>query len=536
MKLRFSGKRGIALVITLMFTLIAAIGAAAFLHMVNTQRVQVKLQLHSTRAFFAAEAGLEKGLQLLKDDLYYTPDPMKPSWADDKVYTATGYIDLTPAGYPKYLDLANPDYVNDFYGLMDETDYSLEKNGNHKSTYQLELSNLQGWTDRVWIKATGRYYRRNGQGTGFIMEARRRILVLVGAKEISPWGYAIFADTGQNGRVISGNVDIRGSVHILGNGLGPNDVAAEFSGTGQIGNNYLGIPSDLGVRLPSIAKPYGDQMVDSLETVVGIEHGKLSLSGTSYVGAPDVPGNGLKETVLGAYITDGYAGNQGDRNVYSDNGTRATYDLGGFDVGFPYLTLEPYGIYENYLRDFIRPNALVISGEDALKLRTIDPNSVFSYGNGKGQISMSEGGILTIKGMVLIEGDVTLDKAGKEKAILYKGKGSLTSTGSVNINCNLITESYSTFPTRDCLGIMAVDTIKFDLAGINVMGLFYAEKQIISMKQTSVAGSFVSNYFDMGQNVPAIYQVPETVYNLPPGMIGSAHIWAINKMTWGEIP
>jgi hypothetical protein len=534
MKLRVRSEGGMVLVISLIFVLILAIGAAAFLNLVKTQIVQVKLQLHSTKAFFAAEAGLERGMQLLKDDLYYTPDEMKPSWADNKIFTATGYIDLAPRGYPRYLSLENPDYDGEFYSLIAETDYNLEGNGNYKSTYQVDLSNLQGWTDRVWVKTTGRYYRRNPDGVGFSMEAQRRILVQLGAAEISPWNYAIFANTGQNGRVINGNVDIRGSVHILGNGLGTNDLAAEFSGTGDIGNNYVGIPSDLGVRLPSIAKVYGNETLDSLETEVSIKHGKLSLSGHSYVGAPDVQGNAVKETIAGVYITDGYAGNQGDRNVYSDNGTGNPYDFGDFDVGFPFLT-KPWSIYNNYLEEFIRPNALVISGEDALNLKRITPKSSFSYSDGNGEISMNGNGVLTIDGMVLIEGDVTFDKAGNKKEIQYNGKGSLTTTGSVKINCSLLTWSFTGYPQDHILGIMAVDTITFNSAGIDVMGVFYAENQIVSQKQTNVAGTFVSNYFDMGKNVPSIYQVPETVYNLPSGMIGNIRVWALRRVAWHEI-
>ena len=34
-------------------------------------------------------------------------------------------------------------------------------------------------------------------------------------------------------------------------------------------------------------------------------------------------------------------------------------------------------------------------------------------------------------------------------------------------------------------------------------------------------GTMASNDFDMGTNVPAISQVPETVDHLPPGMIGA---------------
>ena len=98
MKHRIANKSGIALVLALCFTLIVAIGAAAFLHLARTQIVQVRLQSHSTKSFFAAEVGMEKGMQLLKNDFYYTPEGLEPSWADAEVYTATGCIVPTRGG------------------------------------------------------------------------------------------------------------------------------------------------------------------------------------------------------------------------------------------------------------------------------------------------------------------------------------------------------------------------------------------------------------------------------------------------------
>jgi hypothetical protein len=136
----------------------------------------------------------------------------------------------------------------------------------------------------------------------------------------------------------------------------------------------------------------------------------------------------------------------------------------------------------------------------------------------------------------VVEGDVNFNKKGRKKLITYQGKGSLASVGTVGINCDLLTFSFSTYPAVDILGVMALNEINFNSSQLQVMGVFYAENKIVSQKQTSVAGTFFSNYFDMGQNVPAIYQVPEVVGNLPPGMIGDMHIWVVKKTTWGEIP
>ena len=48
-------------------------------------------------------------------------------------------------------------------------------------------------------------------------------------------------------------------------------------------------------------------------------------------------------------------------------------------------------------------------------------------------------------------------------------------------------------------------------------------------------GTFVSNYFDMGTNVPRIYQVPTLAANLPYGMIGAYPIFIYKKVSWREV-
>jgi hypothetical protein len=522
---------GIVLLITLMFTLIAAIGIAAFLHLTSTQILHARAESNSTKAFYTAEVGLERAARILKDDLYYTPEGMEPSWADNIFYTPTGSIKMN---IQKYLNSGTPHYDDDFYPLVPETDYSLEASGRYKLTYQIDLSNVTGWTDRIWVKSTGRVYRRNATSTGYVLEARRRILALMRARDISPWNNAIFAGEGYMGEVINGNVDIRGSVHLLGTSLGTNDLAVDFSGGGNVKNNYAGIPSDLGMRMPDIQKPYGSEIVDSLEAEVRVQHGKVALSGTSRLGDPDIPGNSVRETLEGVYITDGYGGEQGERNVYSDNGKYNPYDLDEFGIKFPRLS-EPYAGFDTYL-NYLRSRALVISDATALsQLSNVVPGSAFTYSNEHGAISMDGNGILKISGIVVVEGDVNFRKEGPAKVIQYEGKGLLCSSSNLNFDCNLLTHSFTGYPYTDLLGVMALNQIGFNEAQTNVMGVFYAENRIVSQKQTSVTGTFFSNYFDMGIDVPSIYQVPETVGNLPDGMIGDFRVWIVKRTTWGEI-
>ena len=54
-------------------------------------------------------------------------------------------------------------------------------------------------------------------------------------------------------------------------------------------------------------------------------------------------------------------------------------------------------------------------------------------------------------------------------------------------------------------------------------------------KQTNVMGTIVGGYFDMGSQVPNIYQVPSLADNLPYGMIGNYPITTLEQVGWREL-
>jgi len=67
------------------------------------------------------------------------------------------------------------------------------------------------------------------------------------------------------------------------------------------------------------------------------------------------------------------------------------------------------------------------------------------------------------------------------------------------------------------------------------MGAFYAQNKIVSTKQNQIAGTFVSDIFDMGINDPKIFQVPGLENNLPPGMPGATITYAMYTSNWHEV-
>ena len=427
-----------------------------------------------------------------------------------------------------------------------------------------------------------------------------RIRVRLKIKHVGIWDNAIFGGIGQSGRGINGNVDIRGSVHILGDGdpftdtngngvwdaaepfvdgngngvfeplLGETftdvdgngvwspeetyqdnnlngiydspltatdlDTAADLSGTALIGNNYSGIPSTLQDKIPTLTpEDVGGETVQTLLAELRVKHGKVNISGSASAGRPNVTGNAYKEKLDGCYVTDGYGGNQNTNNVFADNGHTQGYDLGD-RVPFPSLqrpytdpiTGASYSSYEQYLN----ANSASIS-HNTITVAT--PS--FTEGSGSNTISWDQATkTLTVSGIVRMGG--TLNLGTKSDTIYYSGKGTIFCQGeSVYVHGSVLPKTV--FPTTDVMGVISKNDIEFATgdgeAQLYAAGAWYAQRQIKSAKQNKFAGTYVSNYFDMGTNVPSIYQVPALAKNLPPGMPGGEGIYAAQVLSWRHL-
>jgi hypothetical protein len=411
---------------------------------------------------------------------------------------------------------------------------------------------------------------------------------------INPWDNVIFAGVGQAGKGIAGNVDVHGSVHILGEGelftdgngngkwddddvftdlngdgvwqpgevlttdsdgdgmwdgaeayvddngngdydqtLTATDLSFEAFGSAAIGNNYSGLNATLSSRLPALpAYPFNGENVQSLEAELRVKHGRVNLSGTATVGDPNVSGGSplVKETMDGVYVNDGYGGTSGTANVYADNGTTEGYDLPDGVIKFPSLNDTSYG-YPTH-RDFMSDSAAIISGDITLK-----PGVAYtSPASSKGSISIDANGNMTITGIVLFTGNVYIeagDGSKKSTPIVYDGKGTLASMGNMHINTHVITKGE--FPTDDVLGFLSYQDLEIGTGSgssqLNLMGAFYAQQQITNSKQNSLVGAMVSNFFNIS-NVPSLYQVPSLVDNLPPGLPGGR---TFNTYIWRTV-
>ena len=463
-------------------------------------------------------------------------------------------------------------------------------------TFTVRVEDGQGTnTGRIVITSSGRV----SDGT-YRLTRTVRVVTMITREDISIWNNAIFGGVGQSGRSINGNVRVRGSVHLLGDGepftdvdgdgrwdagepytdsngngvwnvgepytdadgdgrrdagepyndvngngfrdppLTVTDLSTELGGDANIGNNYDLMPSSLRNLLPQPPLEYfKGESVESLQAKLRVKHGRVNVNGTATAGDPQALGGSppVKETLAGAYVSDGFGGTAGAANVYSDNGTQKRYDLGTI-LTFPTLT-EPIvknGVpYASYM-DYLRASGMVISGDLELKAGT-------AYGpvsDGRGNsLSVDSTGLISIQGIVYVEGDIELKRDGGNQNMRYSGRGSLVSTGSVSISTHIVPTS-ATFPINHTFGVIARRRIELATGSgdsqLTLAGAFYAQEQIVSQKQNELAGTFVTSYFSM-QNVPHMYQVPVLPDYLPPGMPGAGRIWvkSVRVDSWREV-
>lgn len=416
----------------------------------------------------------------------------------------------------------------------------------------------------------------------------RRVEVITENVNVNVWQNAIFAGAGQIGNVINGNVSIHGSVHILGNNLLPGNpaiVVMDLSGTALIHNNYKGIPIYLQQIVPLPPTTLFDgETVQTLFARLRVKRGLVGLSGNAEIGEPNNPGDLYKETMDGVYVNDGWTGNQvipnGGRgipkNVYSDNGYDELYDLGN-RVPFPLITddwREPDGTkvlnpntgtwytFEEYfsqvlLGDPNNPNDGVFNGDltlDAKGSKIFWDATTGTYMQGSLPPSLPPSdhdyiwfdpttNVLRINGQIKINGKLIFKGQGNDKTIYYSGKAAILATDDVTIDTNLypcnngnpnnITNS---FPINNAIGIMTTTNMYIgNTSQLDIAGAFYATNMIKISKQTEILGTIVSNYFDMGSQVPNVYQVPELARNLPYGMIANFPINALQQVGWREL-
>jgi len=547
MKTRISGSVSVYVLLTMVVLLTACLGVGALSIGTMTRSTNEK---KSIAAFEAAQAGLE--------------------------WTITdGYKNL-----------------DNTHGVFAVTTYNMSSTLNAIAPGCVASSRIDPNADAsyAWITSTATV---NG--------VTRSVRALITSHNVGIWNNAIFAGTGASGKAINGNVDIRGSVHILGDGeefsdlnnngkwdaaepftdknkngvwdpgepftdvngdgvwnaaepfndsnnngiydppLTQTDLNSSFGGNAYIGNNYSGMPAGLEAMVPTAPRPGG---IESLSTEVRVKHGQIAVNGSASIGSNSVIDGGTsKATIDGAYVSDGWTGNQGANSVYSDNGTTNGYDLSALGIQFPLISgigADPYtdktGNVWTTQDSYLTTKSLLVP------VSTItSTTSSFSYADGNGnsisftKASAGHPALLSVTGIVRIAGDLQI---GAKDSLTYSGNGTLYATGNLKIDGDLLPAAGLVFPTTTRMGFIAKQNMYLASGNgssqLSMAGAFYAQGTIYSAKQNQIAGTFVANYYDMGNNVPNIYQVPSLPQNMPPGMPGDKNYYTIRVKTWRQ--
>ncbi|MCX5771249.1 MAG: hypothetical protein NTZ09_13415, partial [Candidatus Hydrogenedentes bacterium] len=140
-----------------------------------------------------------------------------------------------------------------------------------------------------------------------------------------------------------------------------------------------------------------------------------------------------------------------------------------------------------------------------------------------------------------INGSLTLTGQGNDRTMYYTGRGAILVNGNATIDANLLTLNADgttalSYPAANCFGVMASGDMSVGGSSqLDLMGGFYAQGTVTSSFQSTTMGTFVGNFFNMGNQVPEIYQVPELASNLPLGMIGNYPIMSLGVESWREL-
>ena len=568
---------GFVLIVALLAMVVLFILGPMFMTLSMTESQIAFNDKYATRALYVAEMAAERARRDLKYDADFDRDGITNQYfasptpevngepADcsatitwqgvppqPRCYDFGGAIPAEPPVVPPYPD--DEAYFQTLYTNTDVDDYG------DGAAYTLKLGLLNSNKLTIRAEATGP------------LQSRKTVDVRVEVRDLSVWNNAIFAGGGGTGLRINGNVVIGGSVHILGEGLGPTGTAADFGGEAGIFNWYNGLDPVFEPKLPPYANP-----PSTLDAEIRVKEGRILMNSDSAragnsTADTDMDGNPIpansKRRLDGVYTEHGFAGSFGDTNVYSDNGLFAKYDLpADHNIPFPTLcsTGSPCGgpgTHEKWLDDNSFPVTLGIlppsatNGTDLTIYANTSSFDVPDPDNPNNRIAWdSVSQTLTVQGIIRIDGAIILGgttgptkvetinytTAGVGGTLYAKAAGASwdqnTTTGShqVSITINSSLLPLGTYPTVDTLGLIAKDQLVMDRSSKQVAAAVFAENQVRITKQYQVVGSVVSRFFDMGSQVPRVYQMPDLARYLPPGMPGGQSYNFVKILSWREI-
>ncbi|UCG37893.1 MAG: pilus assembly PilX N-terminal domain-containing protein [bacterium] len=547
-----NGQRGTALILALfLITVLTVLGTMVL----NTSIVEIKMaqnQKISSQVFYAAEAGLERGLLMLIKDFENDSGAASPwgnanyaGWAETVTESSgTGSVTFDP-------DVRSLDM---YLGSSDANLKRLTLGGGQT---------VNGLTFDMYVYKLGAneaYVMSRGSGNGGMAAVEYHLKV----DDLSPYNNAIFTGSGIAGQ-FEGSVNVSGSVYSRGTlEVGAN---VSFANNYTTGHHPLAPGDDLYDMLPAVTDlntklrvKGGDLNVASASASIGFAGTNNSVAGVFVDGAtnidsvgthyyeelqsevPDVPMpnilDGMRNEfgqsfINGCIASQGYAGNNAAiaTSLYADwvsgqgcwsasssvgmviNASDFGNIIDGSTGSFSYDDGAGNGLFFDDATDtlVLKGNVVIVGNLDIGEANGNDDIRYEVYGDSSGGFSQADGGTLYVSGDLSIRGNFSPDPS----------KGYLKgATGVDDINS---------------LGIVTPGDITFSgKPGNYYAGFFYAEGQVNFNKQAALAGTVIGGLVNFAQ-VPDVYQVPKLKDYLPKAMPGGHNVMRLTQREWRRV-
>lgn len=553
---------GAALVIALfIITVLTVLGLLTL----NTSIVEVKMaanQKISSQAFYAADAGLERGLSNLIQDFENDSGAGSP-WGNS-TYAVAGTVTETANSGSAAFDVNVRSM--DMY-LNSPAVWRLNFTGGTsvgKGSYQLYLYK---------VSPTEVYLMSYATGLGGVAAVEYHLKV----EDLSPYNNAIFTGAGITGH-FQGSVDLAGSIYSRGN----------ISASGNLGfyNNYADAHNGLGGLsglLPAVT---------DLDAKIRVKGGDFTLGGSASVGTSSADGAYSNINVDGTMTW-------GSQTSYYDEFSSEVPDVpmptildglnGEFGSAFisNCIASEGYGgsdsniareIYEDWATGtgcFATSDSVgvVINSDVTISGSTASFSNVDAYGNGISWSKPSK--ILTIQGNVVINGALSLGGGGGcghggggmmggggGMEYIAVGPASSTTGSDPEAGATLFVRDSTTIngdfkalggylkggTNTNSLGVVTPADITFTGHSGGMMGgmmggggggdaytgFYYAATQINFNKQAKFGGTVIGGVVNFAQ-VPDMFQVPALKNYLPPGVPGGYNVLSFTDRDWKRV-
>ncbi len=510
-------QKGVFLVTALIFmTILLLLGSTAV--MVTTTDIKIGGNYKiSSQAFYIAEAGLARAAAEAINDLDDDQDVGNTSFS-----ALFGTITITPDSTAFYTP---PGFESFSFG---------------SGSYAIQFKNIgtspNFSSTTLWVRSTGTGVNSSSAILGKYLSA----------ENISAWNNALFAGGGGGSAPMTGNVDMAGSIHLLGNdqlgnALPSTDIVFSNQSVDLLNTNE-DMDSDL-------ADAIDGGTSSDLSAKFRVKNGRVDMNtGSGKIGTSSSPFKGIYVTSGtdsgGDGVNDDIIGGDNDaagQNIYANKGASSAkeYDLEGHDITMPTIdtasldasSLDLTGDNEKTIHNVgLDAGDLTLTGKYKVGPTWYYPDIHQAVG-GNFIIFDSITNVLTINGIVKVSSLIISDD------ITYSGQGTIYVTGNTLIDGDVLPDIASSYPTTNVLGVITAGdmTLGSSATQLILTGAYYTAGTATCSKQTELAGTIVSQEFDFTAQVPKIWQVPSLATNLPPGMPGEDPIWVITDQTWREI-